>query len=167
MLRGQVQRYLVFERQGNLVPDERAVSELEAALTEETDLIVGVGSGVINDLCKYVSWKRGLQYVIVATAPSMDGYASSGAAMITDGMKVTYTTHPPMMIFGDTDVLRHAPEDMIRSGYGDIIGKYSSLNDWQLSHVLNGEHLCREIYDLVLAVTDGISTAWPSAPRTS
>ena len=62
------------------------------------DLVLGVGSGVINDLCKYVSFKHDLPYYIVATAPSMDGYASTGAAMIMGGMKVTYTTNSPTLI---------------------------------------------------------------------
>ena len=36
-----------------VVPNEEKVEELEALLTEEIDLIVGVGSGVINDLCNH------------------------------------------------------------------------------------------------------------------
>ena len=40
------------------------------------DLLVGVGSGVINDLCKHVSNCLHIPYIIVATAPSMDGYVS-------------------------------------------------------------------------------------------
>ena len=156
LLGERVQGYLIYRRPGLLVPDERAVAELEDALTVDTDFILGVGSGVINDTCKYVSWQRGMEYAIVATAPSMDGYASSGAAMITGGMKVTYTTHPPKMIVGDVAVLRDAPLEMIRAGYGDIIGKYSSLNDWRLSHLMRGEHFCQEIYDLVLGVTNDI-----------
>ena len=44
--------------------------------------------------------------------------------------------------------------DMIRSGYGDIIGKYSSLNDWRLSQLLQSEYLCEEVYGLVLRTTN-------------
>ncbi len=144
---------LVYERDGILVPDEEAVAELEAKITDETDFVVGVGSGVINDLCKYATFGRGLDYAIVATAPSMDGYASSGAAMIVSGMKVTFTTHTPRMIIADTDVLKNAPSEMITSGYGDIIGKFSSLNDWRLSALVNGEIMCERIYSLVMNVT--------------
>ncbi len=147
---------LIYHREGALVPDEHAVDELERALNVETDLILGIGSGVINDISKYVSWKNGREYGIIATAPSMDGYASSGAAMIVDGMKVTYTTHTPRFILADVDIVREAPLDMIRAGYGDIIGKYSSLNDWKLSHLMMGEFLCQNIYDLVMSVTDHV-----------
>ena len=155
-LAGRVSGRLIYEREGVLVPDEPAMAELSGALPEEADFVLGVGSGVINDLCKYVSFKRGLECGIVATAPSMDGYASSGAAMIVGGMKVTYTMHPPKLIVADVDVVKNAPMDMIRAGYGDIIGKYSSLNDWRLSNLMTGEYFCPEIHDLVLAVTDDI-----------
>lgn len=151
----------IFECEGALVPDENAIQTLDSRLTDDTDLILGVGSGVINDLCKYTAWKRGLQSAIVATAPSMDGYASSGAAMIIGGMKVTYTAQPPKFIIADIDIVKNAPMDMIRAGYGDIIGKYSSLNDWQLSHLLRGEYFCPEIHDLVLRTTDEIRDLAP------
>lgn len=138
----------VFECEGFLVPDEQAVNALTAVLDSDTDLIIGIGSGVIQDLCKYVSFLRSLPYFIVATAPSMDGYASKGAAMIAGNMKVTYTAHVPEVILGDVDILKNAPMDMIKSGYGDILGKFSCLNDWKLSHVVNGEYLCEYVYGL-------------------
>lgn len=130
-----------------LVPDEKALAAIEAKITEKTDLIVGIGSGVINDLCKHVSFQAGLRYYIVATAPSMDGYASKGAALILDGMKVTTNADVPQAIIGDVDILKTAPIDMIRAGYGDIIGKYSCLNDWKLSHLVNGEYICKDVLD--------------------
>ena len=137
-----------------LVPDEESISAVESKMTDKTDLILGIGSGVINDICKYVSFYNRIKSGIVATAPSMDGFASSGAAMILGGMKVTVTTHAPDVIIGDTEILKNAPIDMIRSGYADIIGKYSALNDWKLSELINGEYLCPEVYALVKEKTD-------------
>ena len=140
----------IFDTEGVVIPDEAAVAAMEGKMTADTDLIVGVGSGVINDLCKFVGHKRGVPYVIVATAPSMDGYASAGAAMILGGMKVTPSAAPPMAIVADTEVLRNAPMDMIRAGYGDIIGKFSCLNDWKLSAYIRGEYFCQTVYDMVM-----------------
>ena len=139
---------LMYECDGYLIPNEEAIEKLQQLITDETDLIVGVGSGVINDLCKYVSFLRELPYFIVATAPSMDGFASVGAAMIIDNMKVTYNAHVPRVIIGDTDILKEAPIEMIQSGYGDILGKYSCLNDWKLSHLVNDEYYCDNVYHL-------------------
>lgn len=147
-LAGKLESILVFEREGLLVPNEEAVAEMDAKLTGETQLIVGVGSGVIQDLCKYVSFQAKLPYHIIATAPSMDGYASKGAAMIMENMKITYNAHVPEAIIGDSEILKDAPMEMIQSGYGDILGKYSCLNDWKLSRVVNDEYFCQYVYDL-------------------
>lgn len=143
----KISNRVVFETSSVLVPNEAAISTIEKTLTDENDLIIGIGSGVINDLCKYVSFKNGLRYFIVATAPSMDGYASKGAALILNGMKVTLNANPPMAIIGDTELLKNAPMDMIRSGYGDIIGKYSCLNDWQLANLVNDEYICNTVLE--------------------
>ena len=136
---------VVFDGTRVLVPNEDAIERILASVTENTDLILGVGSGVINDLCKHTSFTSGLPYHIVATAPSMDGYASKGAALILGGMKVTLNADTPEAIIADTDVLKDAPMDMIIAGYGDIIGKYSCLSDWKLSALVNGEYLCETV----------------------
>ncbi len=149
---------LTYVSDGFLVPNEKAVDLLEKSLTDKTDLIIGVGSGVINDLCKHVSCVHGLPYYIVATAPSMDGYASSGAAMIFGGMKITTNSRVPKAIIADTAIIKDAPLDMLKAGYGDIIGKFSCLNDWRLSNLVNGEPLCDFIYkmtyDAVVSVAE-------------
>ncbi|MBQ9098290.1 MAG: sn-glycerol-1-phosphate dehydrogenase [Clostridia bacterium] len=148
-----------------LVPNEAAVTQVEALVTDKTDFILGIGSGVINDICKYVSFQHGITCGIIATAPSMDGFASSGAAMIFEGMKVTFTTHAPDLILGDTDLLCTAPADMIAAGYADIIGKYSALNDWKLSHLINDEYLCPFVYDLVMNKTNEVRDLAPALVR--
>lgn len=148
LLTDKINARLTYVSDGFLIPNEEAVARLEELVSAKTDLIIGVGSGVINDLCKHVSCAHNLPYYIVATAPSMDGYASKGAAMLFDGMKITTNAHVPRAIIADTAVLKNAPLQMLQAGYGDIIGKYSCLNDWRLSHTVNGEPLCDYIYNL-------------------
>ncbi len=131
---------------GLLIPNEQAIDGVYSFL-QKSELIIAIGSGVIQDLCKYVSHFGKVPYIVVATAPSMDGYASNGAAMILGGMKVTVAATLPRAIIADTDIIANAPMDMIRAGYGDIIGKYSALCDWRLSHIVNGEYFCQYIYD--------------------
>ena len=53
----------------------------------------------------------------------------------------------PKAIIADTDVLKNAPTEMIKAGYGDIVGKYSALCDWKLSAEVTGEYFCQYIYD--------------------
>lgn len=157
LLEGQIDTVLTYTSDGFVIPNEEAVAKLEDGITRNTDLIIGVGSGVINDLCKYVSHSHGLPYYIVATAPSMDGYASKGAAMLFGGMKITTNAQVPKAIIADTAVLKDAPIEMLRAGYGDIIGKYSCLNDWRLSHIVNQEPLCDYIYSLTYNTLTGLA----------
>ena len=145
-LAGKSLTKVIFDGKTVLIPDENAIACVEKQI-QGKDLIVGIGSGVIQDLCKYVSRFNSVPYMVVATAPSMDGYASSGAAMILKGMKETVPAGLPLAIVADTDVLRMAPMEMIKAGYGDIIGKYSALNDWKLATCVNGEYFCDYIYN--------------------
>ena len=152
-LGNKLARKVIFSGKTILIPNEEAVAGVDEKM-DGIDLIVGVGSGVIQDLCKYVAHTNNLPYFVVATAPSMDGYTSTGAAMIMGGMKVTYAAKVPNAIVADTEVLKNAPMDMIQAGYGDIVGKYSALNDWLLSNAVNGEYLCKEIYDLTMDMVE-------------
>ena len=149
----KVKGRVVFSGENVLIPDEIAINKVNENL-EGIDLIVGIGSGVIQDLSKYTSFFAKIPYVIVATAPSMDGYASSGAAMILKGMKETVSAGLPLAIVADTEVLSNAPMEMIKAGYGDIIGKYSALNDWEISRIINGEYFCQYIYDVTYQMID-------------
>lgn len=151
LLSGKAKTLILREQTDVVIPDEAQLETIEKAMEKGTDLIVGVGSGVINDLCKQVSFQNGLPYFIVATAPSMDGYASVGSALILGGMKITLNARPPKAILADPKVLATAPIPMLQSGYGDIIGKYSCLNDWKLAHIIKNEYFCDEVYDLTMS----------------
>lgn len=152
-LSGKNLRKVIFDGEVILIPNEIAVEKVTENI-EGIELIIGIGSGVIQDLCKYVSHIQKIPYIIVATAPSMDGYASNGAAMILNGMKETVAAGLPRAIIADTDVLKNAPMEMIKAGYGDIIGKYSALNDWKLSHIVNDEYFCQYIYDMTFEMVN-------------
>ena len=132
-----------------LVPDEEALISLFSQVPNDCDLILAVGSGTINDLCRYVSYKMKIDYYIIGTAPSMDGYASNVSPLIIKHLKTTFEAHPARVILGDLDVIAKAPLHMISAGVGDILGKYVCLTDWQIAHIVNDEYICPEIMALV------------------
>ena len=101
-------------------------------LDEKTDLLL-VGTGVINDITKYVSHRVNIPEVLVATAPSMDGFVSDTAAPTVGNLKSSFPCNLPRTILGDTDILKDSPEVMIPAGFGDIIGKYSALTGRKLN----------------------------------
>ena len=98
---------------------------------QDAKVLVAVGTGTINDTTRYAAFKVGAPYLVVGTAPSMDGYASSVSPLLVDGFKITYEAVAPEAVLADTDALIHAPEKMIAAGYGDIMGKLTALADWQ------------------------------------
>ena len=59
------------------------------------DIIIGVGSGVINDISKILANITKKPYAIVATAAYMDGYASGNSSMAIAGVKVTVNSKSP------------------------------------------------------------------------
>lgn len=134
---------------GTLEPDERSVGLAVMNVDPKCDAIVGVGSGVINDICKIVANLSGKPYVIVATAPSMDGYASATSSMECQGLKVSVKSKCPDVIIGDTDILVQAPMKMLASGLGDMIAKYVSICEWRISHLINGEFYSEDIARMV------------------
>ena len=61
--------------------------------------LLAVGSGVVTDIVRYAAHLEDLDFISVPTAASMDGYASTVAALQIDGVKVTYSARAPLAIF--------------------------------------------------------------------
>lgn len=130
-------------------PEEKTVGSVFMHYDSACDLIIGVGSGVINDVGKLLSSVSGKPYIIVATAPSMDGYASATSSMERDGLKVSLPSRAPDVILGDGDILCKAPLKLMKSGLGDMLAKYISICEWRIAHLIVGEYYCEDIAQLV------------------
>ena len=117
----------------------------EAGLDKEPDLLLAVGAGTIHDLTRYVAYERGIPFVSVPTAASVDGFVSTVAAMTWDGMKKTLPAVAPIYVFADTDIFSKAPYRLTASGVSDLMGKYIALADWRIAHEVTGEYICERI----------------------
>lgn len=134
---------------GHPEPDEGTVGAAVMHFDRTCDCVLGIGSGVIGDVSKILANLTGSAYVIVATAPSMDGYASATSSMTRGGLKVSLPSKCADVIIGDTDILKKAPEELLVSGLGDMLAKYISIAEWRISHLVTGEYYCEEIAELV------------------
>ena len=132
-----------------LEPDEHAVGAAFMHFDKSCDIILGVGSGVINDICKILSNTTSKPYIIVGTAPSMDGYASATSSMSMDGVKVSLNSRCADVVIGDTDILKTAPMHMLCSGLGDMLAKFISIAEWRIAHLITGEYYCEEVAQLI------------------
>ena len=131
-----------------LLPTEDKCARAQAA-ANAVDYVLAVGSGTLGDMAKFVSTHAGIPCGVLATAASMDGYCSAGAALMRGGFKVTDTVHPPRHVLIDLDVIKTAPRLMTAAGFGDIVGKYTCLADWELSCIINGETVHQEAYTMM------------------
>lgn len=130
-------------------PDEAAVGSAVMHFDASCDIVIGIGSGVINDIGKILANMAKVPYIIVATAPSMDGYASATSSMEVDGLKVSLSSKCANGVIGDTDILKNAPRRMLLSGLGDMLAKYVSICEWRIAHLITGEYYCAEVADLI------------------
>jgi glycerol-1-phosphate dehydrogenase [NAD(P)+] len=106
------------------------------------DALVAVGSGVINDLTKWLAHGLDKPYLAVATAASMNGYASANVAPTIAGVKTLVWTRAPFAIVTTPTLLREAPYELTAAGLGDVIAKASSIADWRMNQQLFGDHFC-------------------------
>ena len=135
--------------QETIHPNEEAVGSAAMHYDVSCDMVIGIGSGVINDIGKLISKLTKTPYIIVATAPSMDGYASATSSMDVDGLKTSVPSRCANVIVGDLDVLREAPVQMLISGLGDMLAKYVSICEWRISNLITGEYYCPTVAEYI------------------
>ena len=138
----------VFKKKA-LEPDEKAVGSAIMHFDSSCDIVVAIGSGVINDIGKILANTTKLPYIIVGTAPSMDGYASATSSMSKDGLKVSLPSKCADAIIGDIDILKNAPMKMLQSGLGDMLAKYISIAEWRIANEITGEYYCEKVASLI------------------
>ena len=125
------------------------VRRLKDYLSGIDAVAVAVGSGVINDLTKYVSHTLGRPYMIVGTAASMDGYTAYGASISIDGNKQTLDCPAPKGMILDPVISADAPKELAASGYADLIAKVPAGADWIIADGLGIEPIDPFTWDLV------------------
>jgi glycerol-1-phosphate dehydrogenase [NAD(P)+] len=155
-----------------IIADADRVYQVMLALDGAPRTMIAVGSGTITDITRFVSHRTRLPFVATPSAPSVDGFASVGAPMLIDGVKISLPTHAPAAIFGDLAVLASAPRAMIAAGFADILGKFTSVADFRLGHLLRDEHYDERIAERTYAVAkaceenaDAIGQATPESIR--
>ena len=151
-----------FDKQ--LLPTEDKCAKAQMA-ANAAEYVLAVGSGTLNDMAKSVATRAGIPSGVLPTAASMDGYCSAGAALMREGFKVTDTVNPPAHVLVDADVIRTAPRIMTAAGFGDIVGKYTCLADWQLSHIINGEPIHKEAFAMMEQAREACMGAYEGLVR--
>jgi len=142
--------------------DDTAFEWLKGQMGETSpDVVIAVGSGVINDLCKWACFALDVPYMVVATAASMNGYAAANVAAQIAGVKVLVEARPPVAVVAEPQVIENAPREMTAAGFGDVIARYQSSADWVMNNLLWGEYYCEYCAEL----TTGLERSYMKRPE--
>ena len=148
----------VVKLDGSSHADERGIAPLMDELSlHDYDCVVACGSGSLHDITRYCAHEHVIDFISFPTAPSVDGFVSSVAAMTFAERKVSFESSSPVALFADERVLADSPARLTASGVGDILGKYTALFDWKIANLLCGEPIASEVYDLMKSALGRLS----------
>lgn len=147
--------YITANEIGDVVADEQSLIELTLAVKQhQPAVLLAVGSGTIHDVTRMVGYMLGLPFISIPTAPSVDGFNSKGAPVILRGEKKTIVSIGPDAVFADLNILKAAPRKLIAAGFGDILGKYTSLFDWKFGSLTNDEPYMEQAHHITKQALD-------------
>lgn len=142
----------------NLHANEIAVDKTLKQLHENTDILLAVGSGTIHDTARYAAFQRGIPFISVPTAASVDGFVSTVAAMTWYGFKKTLPAQAPLYVFADSTIFSKAPYRLTAAGVSDLLGKYTAIADWRIAHLVTGEYICDAICRMEMEALEKVAS---------
>lgn len=145
-----VEQYIYEELRVATMDDVRLVE----SFFDRVDGVLAVGTGSIHDPCRMACARQNKPLALFGTAPSMDGFASYNAPIVEGNFKTSPAAKCPEIIIADTKILAQSPAQLKSAGFGDMVSKYVALIDWQVSHLLTGEHYCEKVAALTRTATD-------------
>lgn len=146
----EVEQYIYDELRVATMDDVRLVE----GYFDRVDGVLAVGTGSIHDPSRMACARQKKPLALFATAPSMDGFASYNAPIVDGNFKTTHPAKCPEVIIADTVILAAAPVELKSAGFGDMVSKYIALIDWQVSHLVTGEHYCEKVAALTRYAVD-------------
>ncbi len=142
-------RQFCFPAEPQPYADEHHIAQVRMIMESDGGIAVVLGSGTLNDITKRASFELDRPYMVVATAPSVDGYTSYGAAVSIRGFKQTLPCPAPQVVLADTEVLCQAPKAMIASGFGDCMAKFTAGMDWILADLGGMQSIRSDVWTMV------------------
>ena len=117
-----------------------ANSIVESREARDSGAIIGFGGGKSIDVAKYSASKLKKPLISIPTAASHDGIASPFSSLKGTGKPTSIKTVEPILLLADLDIIIEAPKRLLIAGAGDIIAKFTAVQDWRLAHLLHNEY---------------------------
>ncbi|MDR3318570.1 MAG: iron-containing alcohol dehydrogenase [Clostridiales bacterium] len=130
---------------------DTALTEITAALKDDTRLVISAGGGAVADYVKLAAHKAGLPVVIMMPTPSSDNYLAPYSYIEREGFWERAEVAPPIAVIADLDVIGAAPTSHHAAAYGLIMSKIIAVFDSYFSNLMRGTPHCERIADLIYA----------------
>ncbi len=111
-------------------------------------LLIAAGSGTVHEISRYLAKEFSIPFVSVPTAASCDTYASPVSVINWNGFKKVLPGVSPVFILADTLIFAKAPYKLTAAGISAMLGKYTALTDWEISHMVTGEYICNRVCEM-------------------
>jgi len=100
-------------------------------IPKKVEVILGIGGGKAIDYAKYAAHVLDLPFISIPTSTSNDGFCSPQSSLLVDGKRKSVNARLPYGVIADIDIIKSAPEYSIYAGIGDLVSKFTAVQDWQ------------------------------------
>lgn len=120
------------------------------------DFVLAIGGGRTIDIGKYTAYLANKEWVAFPTTLSHDGIMSSRAVLEDNHKKFSVDAREPSGIIADLSIIKKAPFNLIASGAGDLLSKYSAVADWKLADLAGFEKYHKLLGDMSLLTAETV-----------
>ncbi len=127
------------------------ISEIRERIKDiKNFFIIAVGGGKVIDVAKVLSKELNVDFISIPTCASHDGISSSFASIFKDNRPHSMKARAPYAIIADLNILKEAPYRLTASGCGDLLAKFSAIEDWKLARRIKRESFSEYAANLAL-----------------
>lgn len=138
------------------IVDEESCQDLMSC-PEDIRMFVGVGAGSISNMIRFVGSSKDIPTVLFATAPSSISVFDSNCVFEDRGCFKVVKATAHLLIAYDYNVISHCSQDLIASGYGEILSESINYFDAFFINTIDNKVNCNFISDIKSQITYAFS----------
>jgi len=115
----------------NLTIEINTLDKLE--IFEGIDYIVGLGSGKVMDISKYLAYKHNFKLTLIPSILSTNAFATDKACLLEGHKKITLDCKQAETLIFCNEFLSRKNSSLQTSGVCDVLSIHTALKDWSLA----------------------------------
>jgi glycerol dehydrogenase-like iron-containing ADH family enzyme len=121
---------------------------------------IAFGCGTICDIVKLSCKRLNINFSIIASSLSMNGFASKTSSIVTNDIKHSFDSKLPEYIVFDEVILLEAPQELKLAGFYDSLATITANFDILLSNIYTDTHidntLIEDCFSLIIKISKNI-----------